>query len=170
MLGILDRVAAQNYLAFRPQTVREFFALRLAQKLGEPEAARHYLELADQHSEERLLVAYRRAVAHSGQPGDLARNLHAALKHGNGNGGQPQPGHLLAVKVERRSVAVALFIGAQLDYAQIHHLPSSNDKVGTSALGFINSMVSHLKVESAALERLAPKHEIQRFFVSEIVE
>ena len=170
MLGILDRVAAQQHSAFHPQTIREFFSLCLAQKLGEPEAARHYLELADQHSEEGLLVAYRRAAACSGQPGSLARNFHSALKHGTGNGPQSRSDRLLAIKVERRSVAVAFLIGTQLDYTQIHHLPSARDKAGQSAFGFANSMISHLKVESAAFERLEPKHEIRRLFVGETVE
>ena len=44
--SILDRVAAKHG-AFRPKTCREFFAFRLAQKLGEPAAtAAHYLPLA----------------------------------------------------------------------------------------------------------------------------
>ncbi|MGA2268773.1 MAG: hypothetical protein ABSH44_09920 [Bryobacteraceae bacterium] len=166
MQGILDRVAAQAHGKFRPQTIQDFFALHLAQKLGDAPAARHYRELVDQHSEERLLAAYRRTLESNPAPPELARAFHATLGgiRGSGNGGHPY--RLLAVRVERRSVAVAFFIGTQLDYVQIHHLPSARDKAGASAVGFINSMMSHLRVESAALEQVAQTSESQRVSLS----
>src|SRR5262249_18855778 len=143
MTGILDRVAAQAFGKFRPQTVQDYFALRLAQKLGEAPAAAYFRTLVDQHSEERLLVAYRRALVAKGFP-DLGRAFHAALGHMNGNGGSHSYG-LLAIKIERRSVAVAYFIGTQLDYAQNHHLPSEPEKAGGSAMSFVNLMIAQLK-------------------------
>src|SRR5712691_5492451 len=102
MHSILDRVAARHsYGEFRPQTVREFFALRLARKLGDVSATRHYLDLTEQYSEERLLVAYRRA--RSSANGDLARAFHTALERLNGNGANGHSRRLFAIKVERRS-------------------------------------------------------------------
>src|SRR5436190_16991964 len=65
MVNILDHVTVKRPLAwFRPTTVRELFVLRLAQKLGEPAAAEHYAELARRHSDETLLLAYRRTINH----------------------------------------------------------------------------------------------------------
>jgi len=173
MRGILDRVADQWHSNFQPQTTLEFLALRLAQKLGEPGAAKHYLGLIGQHGEARVLAAYRRATASAHQAGGLARGFHSALERVNANGngnGNGKTFRLLAIKVQRRSVAVAFFIGTQLDYTQIHHLPSAHDKAESSAFGFVNSMISHLKAESAALERLAPNHEVLRHVLSHIVE
>src|SRR6266404_885263 len=115
MHSILDRVAARpSYGEFRPQTVREFFALRLAQKLGDTAAARHYLDLTEQHSEERLMVAYRRTRASASATGDLPRAFHAALERLNGNGVNEHFKRLFAIKVERRSVSLAVFAGTHL--------------------------------------------------------
>lgn len=60
MNGILDSVLA-TAKAFRPQSVREYTALQLAKKLGDPESVRRYVALID-HNEMTLIVeALRRA-------------------------------------------------------------------------------------------------------------
>jgi len=83
MTGILDQMTARRRVtSFRPTTARELFVLRLAQKLGEPAAAEHYAELARRHSDETLLLAYRRALNHGPRPLDLARNIGIRHLHG----------------------------------------------------------------------------------------
>jgi len=67
-------------------------------------------------------------------------------------------------------VAVAFFIDVHLDYSQIHHLPSAISKAEASVFGFLASMISHLKPESAAVELLPPKHATQRSAVNTMVE
>src|ERR1019366_9751226 len=63
MTNILDQVArsssAARYGQFQPSDQREYFALRLAQKLDDEAAARHYGELLEHYSEAQLLAAYR---------------------------------------------------------------------------------------------------------------
>jgi hypothetical protein len=170
MQGILDRVAAQWHSDFHPKTTTEYLALRLAQKLGEAEAAPHYLALIGQHGEELALAAYRHASGCIGQPGDLPRKFHWALRHRDGDNTVSRSDRLLAIKVERRSVAFAFFVGTQLDYTQLHHLPSARNKAEASISGFVNSMIGRLKVKSAALEQLASKTANQRSIVSGLVE
>ncbi len=169
MKGILDRVAAQRHSHFHPQSAIEYVALRLAQKLGEPAAAQHYLMLIDQHSEERVLAAYRRAVGKTTEPGSLPREFHTALERTKTNGGMSDQ-ILMAIKVERRSVAVAIFNGTQLDYTQVRQLCTNLEKVDTSAVGFLNLMFSHFKIESVALEVLPPTAGEQRLAVNRIIE
>jgi len=169
MQSILDRVAAGAYSTFRPQTIRDFFALRLAQRLGDAPAARHYVQLTDERSEEQLLVAYRRMLAHPPHSGDLARAFHVALEHVNGQGVRLQSDRLLSAKVERRSVSVAVFIGTELDYTQTRQLSSTREKAEASAAGFINSMMNHFEVESAALERIVSTENIQRLGLSRMI-
>jgi hypothetical protein len=53
--------------------------LRLAQKLDDEAAARHYAELLEHYSEDQLLVAYRRAKP-AGSHLDPARSFHQELK------------------------------------------------------------------------------------------
>ena len=76
---------------------------------------------------------------------------------------------LLAVKVERRAIASAIFIGDRLDYTQVRQLSSVPDKAEGSAIGFVNWMVMSFRVESAALERLLPASGIRRAQLSRLV-
>ena len=83
MTNILDQVARSSssarYGQFQPSDQREYFALRLAQKLDDAAAARHYGELLEHYSEDQLLVAYRRARSPIGltRPGAPAGGPHA---------------------------------------------------------------------------------------------
>ena len=160
MTPILDRFTPSTS-AFRPKTLAELFGLRLAQKLGDANAASHYARLASDHPRAQLLAAYRRAVdAASGE--DLAARFHVELKKTPGNGGNGRGSKLMAVRVERRSVAAAIFQGEQVEYTQVRQLSSANDKALGSAVGFVNWMVNHFPVESATLESIPNGHEFQR--------
>src|SRR5258708_5755690 len=118
MKTILDRIAG-SHNHFHPKTTQEFFVLRLAQKLGEPNLAHHYLELCEKYSESQILIAYQRAVKKGGSEVDLARRFHVELSALNG---RLTNGHhairLAAFKIERRSIAVAVCHGERLDHTQ----------------------------------------------------
>jgi hypothetical protein len=171
MSNILDRIGAATRLGFRPGTHREFFALRLAQKLGDAEATQHYLSLIDVHSEPRILSTYRRIMAKSSK-GDLARQFHAELLRSNGHGRAPDTHmvSLAALKVERRSVAVAVFIGNQLEYQEVRQLSSVREKAEASAIGFLNWIAGNFEVESAALESMPEASDIQRAALSRLLK
>ena len=108
MTRILDQMTVKRPLAsFRPTTARELLVLRLAQKLDEPAAAQHYAELARQNSDETLLLAYRRTLNHGYPPRDPGRTFHMELAAARRQDDRPQSARLLAIKVERRCIAVA---------------------------------------------------------------
>src|SRR6266446_5437531 len=115
-MTILDRFGPK-LSAFRPKTVADLFALRLAQKLNDAPATIHYAELMNQYSEAELLTAFRRAV-HSGAR-DLGRCFHVELHHSSGDGGNGHNFQLASIRVERRAVAVAIFSGEHLSYTQV---------------------------------------------------
>src|SRR5688572_23662379 len=121
-MSILDQMAVKRSLAYyRPSTIRELFVLRLAQKLREPSAAEHFAELAREHTDETLLLAYRRTMNH-GQPArDLGRSFHVELASANEQNDQGQTDRALAIKVERRSIAIAVFIGCKLDFHDVRN-------------------------------------------------
>src|SRR5216684_1212365 len=106
MENLLDRFVAPA-TTFRPSSAAELFCLRLAQKLGEPEAARHYLDLAHSHSPGRILCAYVRTLR-SGQIDAIAKRFHVELNRIQSNGQHDQPSCLLALRVERRTIAAAI--------------------------------------------------------------
>jgi hypothetical protein len=166
MPGILDRFIQQNSGTFHPQTTHDLFALHLALRLNDGPTVRHYRQMLDQHGQEKMLAAYKKVLRASPKAADLGRAFHSALDRVSGNGGNGHRHHLLAVSVERRSVAVAFFIGTDLDYAQKHNLPSNPDKAEPSAIGFINLMLANLKTESAAMEELDARCDSQRMHLS----
>jgi len=163
MTGILDKLAAQRAsVPFAPATIRHLLVLRLARKLGEPSAAEHYAELARIHHDATLLLAYRRTMNHGHPPRDLARRFHEALASANEQMDEDPAGSVLAIKVERRSIAVAVFVGMKLEYHDLRHLSSSPEKADTSAITFLAWVVDTFGIDSAALERMTNGDEIRR--------
>jgi hypothetical protein len=158
---ILDRFVPSKP-AFRPKTQTELFALRLARKLGEAPAARHFVSLAGNYSETQLLNAYHRTL-HAEPAGDLARRFHLELQQIHANGSSNgQSTNLMAVRVERRSVAVVIFHGTHSEYTQVRQLSSAHGKALESAVNFVNWVANHFRVDSSALETIPNGHEFQR--------
>jgi len=146
--------------SFRPRTTTELFALRLAQKLDDAPAVGHYVTLAENHSESQLLCAYRRTLRANGN-GDRGRVFHRELEHTRANGSHERNAGLISIRVERRTVAAAIFHGDHLEYADSRQFSSDHERALASAVGFVNWMLERFAVESAALESI-PKGEFQR--------
>jgi len=166
MANILDRFAGSPlplaYSRFLPQSTGELFALRLASKLNDVIAVRHYVELVEQHSEESLLIAYRRVFA-SGTVSDPARRFHVELARLNGrNGHESAIKWLIAIRIERRAVAVAVSYGTMLEHAQVRQLSSSSDKAIASAAIFIERILERFPAESVVVEVIPDSQEYQR--------
>ena len=160
MSSLLDRyIPTQN--PFRPQSVSDLFALRLAQKLQDAPAVMHYVTLADGHTEPQLLGAYRRTLRAS-RYGDRGRQFLAELRRAHSNGSQNGCVRLISVRVERRTVAAAIFHGQHLEYTDSRQLSSDRGKAIDSAVGFIMWMLNRFPVESAALEAIPNGFEFQR--------
>ena len=175
MTNILDRVArissSAQYSQFRPATPREFFAMRLAQKLNDAAAIHHYIELVDRYSEALMLLAYRRAKNTGGQGGP-ARSFHVELERLNGRNGNIQTaGRLAAIRIERRAIAVAIFTGDRLAYTPlVRQLSSSRDKALGSAATFINRLREKCSFTTAALETVPLANGgVQRHLLAEII-
>ena len=155
MTNILSQVAKSMHSQFRPASPDEYFALRLARLLGEPEAAAHYAMLASQYSQFKLLSAYRRTACVA-EPSNRTRAFHEFLSaHGSGgSNGVPHP-RLLAVRVERRAVAVAVFSGLHLEGRRVLQLSSDPARAATSTAGFIREVLSENECPSAAIEAIS---------------
>ena len=172
MNPILDRFTPSKPASstFRPSSRQELFALRVAAKLNDAVAANHYAVLLSECSEGQMLCALRHALK-SSSGANLAKNFHMELRrfHGNGshgNGSNGKSARLIAVRVERRSVAVAVFYGDHLEYADVRHLSSTKDKALESAIAFIEWIADQFPVDSAALELIPNGNEIQRRIIS----
>ncbi len=163
MPSILDKFQSPAAVAnrpFRPQTFAQFVAFRIAHKLGEPQTAAHYAKLADRHSEGDLLGAYRRTV-HSGTTTGLAERFHLELERESTNGSNGRA-NLIALRVERRTVAAAVFYGERLEYTQVRELATAKEKALSSAIGFVSWLANQFSLDMAALEPVQGYQAIQR--------
>jgi hypothetical protein len=160
MPSILDQFIRPD-AAFLPHTTQDLFALRLSQKLSDAKAVRHYAMLAAQHPESQLLNAYRRALRNA-PDADLGRRFQLELTRAHANGHHERTGNLIAIRVERRTVAAAIFHDDHLEYTDSRQLSSDRQKALASTAGFIQWVLGRFPVEAATLESIANGHEILR--------
>ena len=77
--------------------------------------------------------------------------------------------NLAAIKVERRSIGVVIFVGQHLDYTQLRQLSSSYDKAELSAVSFVNWLIETFGVQAAALEQTASGRSSRRLKLSQAI-
>jgi len=77
---------------------------------------------------------------------------------------------LVAFRLERRSVAAAVFLGTQLDYADVRQLSSIHEKAEASVTGFVNWMISSFGITSAAIEEFENGKEMLRSRLNRTIE
>jgi hypothetical protein len=104
MTNILNHIARSQssiqYGQFQPNDQGEYFALRLAEKLEDVAAARHYAELLEHYSEAQLLLAYRRAKT-PGSHLSPGRRFHMELEGIEGRSGNGSGSRRLAMMAAR---------------------------------------------------------------------
>ena len=151
MTNILDQVAKSRHGEFQPASPDDYFVLNLARRLGEPEAAEHYRVLASQHSHSTLLCAYRRA--NDTNPDRTAPVFHEILESLNGHSKRrlPQP-RLMAIRIERRTVAMALFAGTHLEGWRVRQLPSDAKRAEESCTEFSSAVLDEHPCDGVVLE------------------
>lgn len=149
MQTILDRFDAAPEV-FRPRSVPECFALALAKRLGDVRNISQYVKLCGVHSRGKLAAAYQKTVSGGQHPAqveqfreDLAGNLAEV---------EIDDSKVLALKVERRTVAVAGFTGDRLDFTRILHLSSGRDRAFECAINFLSRTLVSFRPDSAAIE------------------
>jgi len=149
MQNILDQFNAAPQ-EFRPRTVPECFALTLAARLGDLQNLHHYLLLSGEHPRGKLLSAYRRTVASGQYPTTIVQ-----FREELGNTADladDDESKVLALKAERRTIAIAGFTGDRLDFTEVLHLSSNRDRAFTCAVGFLSKAIAHFRPDSAAVE------------------
>jgi hypothetical protein len=63
---------------------------------------------------------------------------------------------LAAVHIGRRSVAIAIFAGTQLEYVQIRHLSSDQSAAEKTLVEFVRRMLAQFEIDRVALQHLLP--------------
>jgi len=148
-MNILDYFLKKS-LPFRPKSMNELLALRIAQKLADTGAVEHYIRLLADYSIEQILAAYKRAA----KSGDarVSALFHRELQTGNGRPAYSDEIRLIAIKVERRSIGAAVYDGNHLVYTDVRHLSSSPERAQSSSVGFVNWILANHEIQSAAIE------------------
>src|SRR6266545_3673358 len=103
MNSILDRIAAERRSTFRPTDLGDYFALRLATRLGEPETARYFAILVSEYGIERLASVYQRIVGSVIKGENLGRRFQDELQTTYKNGTNTTSTVLAGIRIERRS-------------------------------------------------------------------
>jgi hypothetical protein len=168
MIHILNQVEKSLHSRFYPSNADDYLVLRLARGLGEPLAARHFAVLASQYSAAELLCAYRRAIAakRTGQiPSKVFHETLASLPHGGGNT-QPRP-RLMAVRIERRAIGIAVFAGTHLEGFRIRHLASGKIASESATAAFIRASLYENDCRTIAIEVVSGN--IRRFELHRVV-
>lgn len=176
MINILEQVARTRSSAqrsqFLPETTSEFLAFRLAVRLHDQAALRHYMALAERYGDSRLLAAYRR-IRENGGHTDLGRAFLEVLKRL----GQPDIGaiesgtrRLAAIRIERRAVAVTMFSGERLDSPpHVRQLSSDTEKALSSAAAFISRLLERRPFTIAAMEVMPSGEKVQRTLLDQTI-
>ncbi len=171
-MTILDQVAVSSaklrYGRFQPTTVQEFFALRLATKLGDASAARHYAELTEKFSSGQVLEAYARALQ---TKIDIARRFHLELESLKDTSVADQNANCLAsVRIERRAIGLAILRGDRLVHADARQLSSVPDKALDNAISFVTRFLDRFRCDSAAMEMIPYGQQAQRTLLHQNVQ
>jgi hypothetical protein len=75
---------------------------------------------------------------------------------------------LVAVRVQRRSLAVAIFEGTHLEHAEIYNLSSNNRKAEESAVGYGRRLISDFSISSASME-WATNGDIRKTILTDVL-
>jgi hypothetical protein len=176
MTNILDQVARTHSSALRsqflPETPSEFLALRLAARLNDHAAVRHYVALSERYGDRHLLTAYRR-VRESGchiDPGRAFLREMERLVQRNMGDIEIDARRLAAIRIERRAVAVAILSGDHLDSPpQVRQLSSDGDRALNSTVAFITRLLERRPFPIAAMEVMPDRGEVQRTLLDQAI-
>ncbi len=149
--GILNRVEKSLHGQFRPSSPEEYLALRLARGLGEADAAAHYAVLLSQHPTSKLVAAYYAALAEK-DSGKRGATFHQHLLKNQSGVTEPTQDRIVAIKIDRRAIAVAVFFGTHLEGRRVLQLSSEANRAEISTITFLREFISEHKCPAAVVE------------------
>lgn len=74
-----------------------------------------------------------------------------------------------ALKIERRSIAVAVFVRERLDYTQVRQLSSEELRAQSSAAAFLNWLIQTFEIGCCAVEQQTQSLDTRRFLLTRTV-
>jgi hypothetical protein len=163
MTHILEHIAKTLEGKFCPANLDEYFALRLAHHLGEPGAAAFYAILVSQYPLHNILSALSKMNGSATGRERPGRILQGYLNKNGTNGTKsiPRP-RLLAIRVQRRIIAVAVFEGTDLKGHRVLHLSAEPSAAAASVAGLIKQVLSDEDCNLATIEPAPERADILR--------
>lgn len=167
MPKILDQIE-QSRRRVRPVSEAEFLALQIARILEDEQNASDYLLLSRRYTIPSLVHAYRSVQENRNRGWPAIDHFRAVLEEQNGKEpGLPNPA-LLAVRIERRCVALTYFNGFRLDYARTRSIPVSGGEGTITA--FMQWALSQFEGATVVVERPEGEETKKTQLVGVVVE
>ena len=144
---------ARSRAGFAPQTIEGVAALYVARAFRDVENARDYAHLIDSIGLRAAAECYRAARAAGGPlPAQRERFRAVSGSDGHSSGFSLSSRPIIALRVERRAICVAVFLGTELHYTEVHALPGDRDPARSSAAGLIRWCLAHFADGLLAME------------------
>lgn len=149
MPNILDSIA-RSRAQIRPRSEAEFIALQIARALDDEQNAADYLLLSRRYTIPAVVHAYGTVRQHRKSGWPVLPHFRAVLEEQSGK----EPGFpnlpLLAIRIERRCVALVCFNGIRLEYARSRNIPITRGEA--TVAGFIQWALAQFAGVSVVLE------------------
>ena len=143
---------AEGRSGFPPRTVLGAAAIYIYRAFCDVENLRAYVHLVDSLGLRAVAERYRAARTAGGGLSEEKRRFHAFRQDLRPPGFHLPNQPIIALRVERRAICVAVFLGTQLHYTQVHALPGGSDAAETSAAGFVRWCLAHFADGLLAIE------------------
>ncbi len=150
MTGILD-LYLQNAIRHAATSFDDVFGIALARALGDSELVDLYFKVARDYPHPVLAAAAKRLLRRGTPQAPIFTSFYGALTHesfdGSGTGTE-----VVAVKVDRLAIGVAVLIGPRLSHTELRNLRYSDDDAVKSGAGLVRRLAEDYPKASLALE------------------
>lgn len=154
MTGILDRYLEQQ-AGQKLQSVHAVFGLALADVLGDRACADIYQRIAADYPHAVLAHAAKRLPSIAPKVGkQMFAEFYRVLTHVSHADVLPTPA-IVALKIERKATAVAVFLGTRLVRAEMRNLAYANDLAARAIAGLIRRLSEDHPEASFAIDMTA---------------
>lgn len=151
--NILGRVR-RSMMLFQPRSIEGVAALYLARLYDDARHVREYAGAVDHVGIRAAAELYRTSVELFPDIEGRRKWFRDAVGSSIRPRGFPLPQEpIISLRIERRAICLAVFLGTELHYTQVRELPGVGDNARASAAGFVRWCLAHFRNGIVTLDR-----------------